>query len=108
MQDHAQEECFYFSPTKTQSPPSHRLCPLFVLLRSAPRKHLPLFSLTTRVAVEGNNEISLLQGIWIQVSLGASGVLQALHHNSGLLLDSLQFPSVFSELGSPELDTVLE
>lgn len=67
-----------------------------------------MLSLTTCVAVEGNHEISLLQGIWIQVSVGASGVLQALHHISGLLLVLLQFFSVFSVLGSPELDTVLE
>lgn len=62
VQDHPHEEYFYFSLTKSQNPPCHSLCPLLVLLGSAPRKHLPsLSSLTTRVAVEGKDEIPLLQ-----------------------------------------------
>lgn len=69
-----------------------------------------MFSLSTHVAVEDNDEIPLLQTDQIQVSQAfvPYHVLQALNHISGLLLDSLQFPRGFSIPGSPKLDTVLK
>lgn len=62
------------------------------------------------MAVEDSDEIPVPQADWIQVSQAffVSHVLQTLSHISSLLLDSLQFHSVFSVLGSPELGTVLE
>lgn len=69
-----------------------------------------MFSLSTHVTVEDNDEIPLLQADQIQVSQAfvAYLILQALNHINGLLLESLQFPRGSSILGSPELDTVLE
>lgn len=99
---------FYHEVSESSLPqPMSTVCPSWQCTQEASGS---VFSPATHEEVEDNNEIPLLQTGQIQASQAfvASPVLQALNHIRGLLLDSLQFPSGFSALGSPELDTELE